>query len=288
MIKKITYEAKVALQNDEDVPDNEKLRDIDVNEIKDVVNSNADELNRTNSILNVSIESPIIYRNRVETKEELEALQNVKPGNIYTVNNEQQNYIYTEDNEWVEYNVTIDISSFNEEQEEQNTNIAKNTSEINALKEEDELQNSRLQNLEGKSAILAISNQRLNVNQSKELIVSFTEENVKKGEDLELVDNTKIKCKKAGFIAISYKICLYNGFVGGSNILCKIYKNGSEIARLNYRPSDNHMQSILSELRIMEVAENDEIDLRFVNYDQNCVIGNTAKSQGNSINIFYL
>lgn len=149
-----------------------------------------------------------------------------------------------------------------------------------------ELENE-IKNLKNKSAILAISNQTINANKSTELIIQFTEANLKKGTDLELVDN-KIKCLKAGYIAISYKICLYSGFEDKSNMIAKIHKNGGEMARMNYRPSGNYMQSITSETRIMQVDANDEIDLRFVNYDQDCVVGNTARSQGNSINVFYL
>lgn len=44
MIKKIEYENKEGLQNDEDIPNKNKVTDDDMNEIKDVVNSNADEL----------------------------------------------------------------------------------------------------------------------------------------------------------------------------------------------------------------------------------------------------
>lgn len=44
MISKIGYENKTALQNDEDVPETQKVTDQNMNEIKAVVNNNADEL----------------------------------------------------------------------------------------------------------------------------------------------------------------------------------------------------------------------------------------------------
>ena len=44
MISKIGYENKTALQNDEDVPETQKVTDQNMNEIKKVVNDNADEL----------------------------------------------------------------------------------------------------------------------------------------------------------------------------------------------------------------------------------------------------
>ena len=44
MIKKLTYEDKVSIQNDESVAVVHKVTDTDMNEVKEVVNNNADEL----------------------------------------------------------------------------------------------------------------------------------------------------------------------------------------------------------------------------------------------------
>lgn len=44
MLKKIEYENKIAIQNDESIPTKGKVTDDDMNEIKEVVNNNADEL----------------------------------------------------------------------------------------------------------------------------------------------------------------------------------------------------------------------------------------------------
>lgn len=49
MIKKIEFEDKQGIQNDEDVPRKNKVMDDDMNEIKEVVNSNADELTSTDT-----------------------------------------------------------------------------------------------------------------------------------------------------------------------------------------------------------------------------------------------
>ena len=43
-IQKIDYEDKIGLQNDPNVPDKNKVLDDDMNEIKETVNNNADEL----------------------------------------------------------------------------------------------------------------------------------------------------------------------------------------------------------------------------------------------------
>lgn len=47
MISKITYENKVSTSIDPSVPPINKIRDVDLNEIKSVVNNNADEFTNT-------------------------------------------------------------------------------------------------------------------------------------------------------------------------------------------------------------------------------------------------
>jgi len=47
MISKITYEDKVSTSIDPSVPAINKIRDVDMNEIKSVVNNNADEFTNT-------------------------------------------------------------------------------------------------------------------------------------------------------------------------------------------------------------------------------------------------
>lgn len=57
MIEKIEYEDKVAIQNDETVPEKSKVTDNNLNEIKRVVNNNADELTTANgNIANIQKE----------------------------------------------------------------------------------------------------------------------------------------------------------------------------------------------------------------------------------------
>lgn len=68
-IQKIEYENKIGLQNDENVPNKNKVTDDDMNEIKETVNNNADEL--TNLQENQGIASGDItsLKNRVTTLE---------------------------------------------------------------------------------------------------------------------------------------------------------------------------------------------------------------------------
>lgn len=302
MIKKITYELKNALQNDEDVPDNEKVTDTDMNEIKDVVNTNADELNRTKEKLDLTINAPLIYKGSVETKEELELIEKPKSGYIYTVNSEQKNYIYS-DTDWIEYNATIDISSISSKLEEQNNkieensnaikqnstdisniekNVSQNTSNISDL-------NSKVTQLEGKSAILVYNNATQNLNVGSEVNVTLNTSSAedKKGTDLQLSSN-KITFKKAGFVVVSYKIYLNSGFGVGDNIISKLYKNSKEVSRVQFRPGDSRGQTFCSEAKILPVKANDILALSIINYSSDCVIGNTQKHSANSLNVFYI
>nr|DAD75412.1 MAG TPA: hypothetical protein [Siphoviridae sp. ctqw35] len=112
MIKNINYANKQAFQNDEDVPDDQKVLDKDMNEIKEVVNNNAKELDKTQKKITTVINAPLKYKGSVEQFSDLEKLENVNNGDIYSVTTENKNYIYTED-EWGEYTPQIDLTEIN-------------------------------------------------------------------------------------------------------------------------------------------------------------------------------
>ena len=145
----------------------------------------------------------------------------------------------------------------------------------------------KIEELENKSAILAISTTQQNTKTSEEVMINFNEVNQIKGEDLELSGNTII-CKKRGFIIVSYKILIDSDFGTGNNIIIRLYKNDVEMQRTTFRPGDATAQTIQSEARLLEVTENDVLKLGFINYSSNCIIGSGARSYANSINIFYL
>lgn len=148
------------------------------------------------------------------------------------------------------------------------------------------LQN-RIKELENKSAILAYNSLTQDVGQSSEVTVNLNTVKEIKGEDFELTNNT-IKCKKAGYIALNYKIYLDSKFGASNNIICKIFKNNDEESRIQYRPSSTLGHSFSSETRIIEVEEDDIIKLTFINYSGDTKIGNASTVMGNSINAFYL
>ncbi len=142
MIKNINYANKQAFQNDEDVPDNQKVLDKDMNEIKEVVNSNANELAETQKKITTVINAPLKYKGSVEQFSDLEKLENVNNGDIYSVTTENKNYIYAED-EWVEYTPQIDLTEINAQIQNLQTqinNIPTITSQITSLVTEEEIQ----------------------------------------------------------------------------------------------------------------------------------------------------
>lgn len=116
MIDKILYQNKQAFQNDEDIPENQKVTDLNMNEIKKVVNNNAEELNSTNEKVALGFKSAFTYKGSVNTYTDLEDIVAIN-GDIYTVNDEGKNYAYNGTN-WIEYNVNINISEIESEIEE--------------------------------------------------------------------------------------------------------------------------------------------------------------------------
>lgn len=112
MIKNINYANKQAFQNDEDIPENQKVTDQNMNEIKEIVNNNAKELDSTQKKITTVINAPLKYKGSVEQFSDLEKLENVNNGDIYSVTTENKNYIYAED-EWVEYTPEIDLTEIN-------------------------------------------------------------------------------------------------------------------------------------------------------------------------------
>lgn len=108
MIKNITYTNKQAFQNDEDIAENQKVTDQNMNEIKDVVNTNAKELNDVKEKVEVGIKSAFNYKGTVNTYSDLETLT-ASNGDIYTVSNENKNYVFNGKN-WLEYNSNFNIT----------------------------------------------------------------------------------------------------------------------------------------------------------------------------------
>lgn len=121
MIQKITYENKISIMNDEEIPIKNKVTDNDLNEIKQVVNTNADELDKKVDKVEGKELSTNDYTN-VE-KEKLESLQN---------------YDDTEIRAKITQN-TINIESIQTEQTEQNTSIQNLRNEDIQIKERLEL-----------------------------------------------------------------------------------------------------------------------------------------------------
>lgn len=112
MIKNINYTNKQAFQNNDEIPENQKVTDLNMNEIKKVVNNNATELEETQKKITTVINAPLSYKGSVEQFSNLQELENVNNGDIYSVTNENKNYVYAV-NEWIEYTPEIDLTEIN-------------------------------------------------------------------------------------------------------------------------------------------------------------------------------
>lgn len=112
MIKKINYANKQAFQNNDEIPENQKVTDTNMNDIKDVVNSNAEELDKTQKKITTVTSAPLTYKGSVTQFSDLQELENVNNGDIYSVTSENKNYVYAV-NEWIEYTPEIDLTEIN-------------------------------------------------------------------------------------------------------------------------------------------------------------------------------
>lgn len=124
MIKKINYANKQAFQNNDEIPENQKVTDTNMNDIKDVVNSNAEELDKTQKKITTVTSAPLTYKGSVTQFSDLQELENVNNGDIYSVTSENKNYVYAVD-EWTEYTSEIDISELEEQTQELNKKVTK-------------------------------------------------------------------------------------------------------------------------------------------------------------------
>lgn len=66
--------------------------------------------------------NPLIFKDAVETKEELSELINIQNGYIYMVSSENKNYIYN-GTEWVEYSDGVNLNAYKDEINTQISNI---------------------------------------------------------------------------------------------------------------------------------------------------------------------
>lgn len=119
MVNIIKYEDKSPYQTLPEIPNENKTTAENMNEIKTVVNGNAKELDNTKDNveelikkMNVIVAPALVYKGSVHTYSELEAIENAKNGDIYSVTNENKNYVYS-DNDWIEYTPIIDFTEIN-------------------------------------------------------------------------------------------------------------------------------------------------------------------------------
>lgn len=108
MVQKISFENKEGLQNDADVPAKSKVTDADINEIKNVVNANADDLDNLHNTFQTVTNSALNYKGNVSTYNNLSSIQSPSEGDIYTVLDEGKNYAFNGEG-WFFFNNTADV-----------------------------------------------------------------------------------------------------------------------------------------------------------------------------------
>ena len=121
MAETIKYEDKSPYQTQLDIPENNKTTAKNINEIKRVVNNNAEELDiangemkKLNKKMDVVVASPLNYKGAVSNYSDLAYIEILQNGDIYSVTSENKNYVYSNE-EWIEYNPIINVEIVNEQ-----------------------------------------------------------------------------------------------------------------------------------------------------------------------------
>ncbi|MFR1777216.1 MAG: phage baseplate protein [Clostridia bacterium] len=123
MAETIKYEDKSPYQTQLDIPENNKTTAKNINEIKRVVNNNAEELDiangemkKLNKKMDVVVASPLNYKGAVSNYSDLAYIEILQNGDIYSVTSENKNYVYSKSSEeWIEYNPIINVEIVNEQ-----------------------------------------------------------------------------------------------------------------------------------------------------------------------------
>ena len=149
MAEKIQYGNKAPYQTLPDIPEQNKTTAENMNEIKDVVNNNATELDNAkdkveelDKKMNIVVAPALTYRGSVTNYSDLSTITKPNPGDIYSVSSENKNYAYG-DKGWGEYTPQIDLTKINTQIQNLQTqinNISTITSQITSLVTEEEIQ----------------------------------------------------------------------------------------------------------------------------------------------------
>lgn len=119
MAEKIQYGNKAPYQTLPDIPEQNKTTAENMNEIKEVVNNNATELDNAkdkveelDKKMNIVVAPAITYRGSVTNYSDLSTITKPNPGDIYSVSSENKNYAYGDEG-WTEYTPQIDLTEIN-------------------------------------------------------------------------------------------------------------------------------------------------------------------------------
>lgn len=207
-ITKITYENKEAIQNDTSVANKSKVTDADMNEIKQVVNGNADELNTAKDDI-----------------EDLQSGQGTASADITSLKN-RVSTLETDNTK-----NKSDINTLKSDNQTNKSNISTMQGQISEIQQEQKTQNTDIENLQindtkQDSLISKLKNALINAEteESKSLYVT----DVNKFGQLEVFGNKEQETRSGKNLFDKNNMNILQGYIDGSGSI--IYNTSNKIA----------------------------------------------------------
>lgn len=150
-VEKINFEDKIRLQNDENIPKKNKITDDDMNEIKDTVNNNADELLiAQQNIEDLQDEEGIASTDITNLKNRVNTLETDNTKNKQDIENkvdkEEGKGLSTEDYTTEEKQKLAGLNNYDDTQIKED--VQELQKEVNNIKEEQTSQNKKIEEIE--------------------------------------------------------------------------------------------------------------------------------------------
>ena len=207
-ITKITYENKEAIQNDTSVANKSKVTDADMNEIKQVVNGNADELNTAKDDI-----------------EDLQSGQGTASADITSLKN-RVSTLETDNTK-----NKSDINTLKSDNQTNKSNISTMQGQISEIQQEQKTQNTDIENLQindtkQDSLISKLKNVALNTETEEAKSLYITDAN--KFGQLEVLGNQEQETRSGKNLFDKNNMNILQGYIDGSGSI--IYNTSNKIA----------------------------------------------------------
>ena len=173
-VQKITYEDKVQLQNEEDIPVKNKVTDDDLNEIKSVTNNNADELSTAQeNIENLQEGQGTAGSDITILKSKVSTLETDNTSNKENIKNLQTDNVTNKQN----------IQNLQTDNATNKQDISSLKNRASALETDNTTNKQNIENLQDES----------HTHKNKEVLDKITQDDLDKLDELENYDDTEIK-----------------------------------------------------------------------------------------------